>query len=392
MKVVHQKIAPDATWLRAFRLADIDPPIVPAWAERDWMTSTGNRFAYRCLPLRIANQAGWFILSTQAVRVIWDGGSALSSTRIHISDTTTGENVVSHFGHGIVTWHIPYLFRTPAGINLRVRGPANFFKDGISPLEGIVETDWAVATFTMNWKITRANHEVCFAPGEPICMVTPEIRGLLERFEPELKTLDSDPELLESHARWAASREEFLTSLTEPSSEAAGTRWEKHYFKGTAPDGSNAADHQTKLQLKPFCDEWTRPSQPRQLNSDAEHAVPSTPVSPTHVVVDDFLASATSMRDEFEAHFSQPHLRSGEPQQIWDYWCVPDMYTYLRTDPTRLFSSELVETFLSHLTAWSIQNLGLAQVSQPYLSLYVNGCQQGLHNDSETVGLPTSSP
>jgi hypothetical protein len=55
----------------------------------------------------------------------------------------------------------------------------------------------------------------------------------------------------------------------------------------------------------------------------------------------------------------------------------------LRTDPTRLFSSDLVETFLSHLAAWSIQNLGLAQVSQPYLSLYVNGCQQGLHNDSK---------
>ena len=412
MQLVHPEIDIPMAWMRAYRLADTDLSIVPAWAERDWMSSTRDRFAYRCLPLRIANQAGWFILNTQIVRVIWDGGSEQSSTRIHVGDAATSGSVVSHFGHGIITWHIPYLFRTPRGVNLRVRGPTNFCKDGIAPLDGIVETDWAVATFTMNWKITRPDHEISFAPGEPICMIVPEIRGLLERFEPEVKALDSDPELLESHQRWAASRGEFLAALKNPSSEATAARWEKHYFKGTSPDGSDAAEHQTKVQLKPFRDEWTQSPHPRQLDSDPTPAgqepqpqiaersgdpaiaviegtrnnidiTDEALLSPTHVVVDDFLAFATSMRDEFEAHFSQPHLRCGERQQIWDYWCVPDMYTYLRTDPTRVLSRDLVEAFLSHLTAWSIQNLGLAKVSRPYLSLYINGCHQGFHNDSE---------
>ena len=49
----------------------------------------------------------------------------------------------SHFGDGILTWHLPILFRTPPGYNLLVRGPANYPKDAVSPLEGIVETDWA---------------------------------------------------------------------------------------------------------------------------------------------------------------------------------------------------------------------------------------------------------
>jgi hypothetical protein len=28
-------------------------------------------------------------------------------------------------------------------------------KDGLAPLEGIVEADWAVVPFTMNWKLIR---------------------------------------------------------------------------------------------------------------------------------------------------------------------------------------------------------------------------------------------
>jgi hypothetical protein len=35
--------------------------------------------------------------------------------------------------------HLPMLFRSPAGYNLLVPGPANYPKDGVRPLEGIVE-------------------------------------------------------------------------------------------------------------------------------------------------------------------------------------------------------------------------------------------------------------
>ena len=39
------------------------PRIAPASARRDWMTSTPESFAYRCLPLAIANAHGWEVLS-----------------------------------------------------------------------------------------------------------------------------------------------------------------------------------------------------------------------------------------------------------------------------------------------------------------------------------------
>ena len=53
----------ESTWIRAFRTSKEGPPIVPAWVQRDWMTSTQQGFANQRLPLRIANQSGWFILS-----------------------------------------------------------------------------------------------------------------------------------------------------------------------------------------------------------------------------------------------------------------------------------------------------------------------------------------
>src|SRR5205807_231232 len=94
------------------------------------------------------------------------------------------DRIKSHFGAGVVTFTIPYLFRTPKGVNLWVKGPTNYFKDGAAPLEGVVETDWAVSSFTMNWKLTRPGLPVRFARGEPICMIVPVPRGLAEELDP----------------------------------------------------------------------------------------------------------------------------------------------------------------------------------------------------------------
>ena len=58
--------------------------------------------------------------------------------------------VISHFGSGVLTFHAGYLFRTPPGWAVWARGAPNTVKDGIVPLDGLVETDWLPFTFTMN--------------------------------------------------------------------------------------------------------------------------------------------------------------------------------------------------------------------------------------------------
>jgi len=228
--------------------------LVAADRRRSWMDATTDHFANRCLPLLIANQAGWFVLNSHQLRANWDGGDELSSVEVEYLSGEPPYPAISHFGHGILTWHIPFIFRTSPGWNLLVRGPANWPKDGAVALEGIVESDWSVATFTMNWKLTAAGRPVMFDVDEPVCMLVPQRRGELEAIGPEIRELGADPELERGFRAWSSSRAAFNQDLTVPDSPARRRKWEKHYVQGTTPGGEGASAHQRKLTLREFAE------------------------------------------------------------------------------------------------------------------------------------------
>jgi Rps23 Pro-64 3,4-dihydroxylase Tpa1-like proline 4-hydroxylase len=102
------------------------------------------------------------------------------------------------------------------------------------------------------------------------------------------------------------------------------------------------------------------------------------------IVIDDFLPPriAAALRDDLENHFHEPQAHRAETHQVWNYWFVPGLYTYLRTAPEKLIAAERVRGFVEALRARSMSTLGLAGVTWPFLSLYVDGCRQRLHNDS----------
>jgi hypothetical protein len=60
------------------------------------------------------------------------------------------------------------------------------------------------------------------------------------------------------------------------------------------------------------------------------------------IVVDGFLPDhlAVAMRRDIEAHFANPHTHRPETHQVWNYWHVPDLYTYLRTSPERVIGPD----------------------------------------------------
>jgi hypothetical protein len=89
------------------------------------------------------------------------------------------------------------------------------------------------------------------------------------------------------------------------------------------------------------------------------------------------------MRADIEAHFANPMKHHADIHQVWNYWFVTGLYTYLKTQPEKVIAHDKVEQFLQALRRWSIDLLGLGGVTWPFLSLYVNGCSQGLHNDSK---------
>jgi hypothetical protein len=119
----------------------------------------------------------------------------------------------------------------------------------------------------------------------------------------------------------------------------------------------------------------------------AHHSTPAAnlaqPFRAPHGFVDNFLPDdlARDMRSAVDAHFANPYQQTAE-HQVWNYWYVPEMYTFLRTSPSRVLPAPLVERFHAALTAWAWNTLGLGCVTYPYLSLYVDGCSQSIHNDA----------
>ena len=247
------------------------PKIVAAPVERDWMGRTDQGFAYRCLPLNIANAHGWLLLNTIPFVAQWNGDAEVGGVGIYAHSADIPPLVSSHFGSGVLTFNVNALFRTEPGYDLMVTGPLNQPKDGIQPLTGVVETDWAPFTFTMNWKFTRKDSPIAFERDEPFCMIFPLKRGLVEEVEPEIRALETDREVCEAYSAWADSRRDFNKQLSLAGSPAQAQKWQKDYFRGTTPGRSRAeralgaemgsgipgvgtalGDHRTKLKLREF--------------------------------------------------------------------------------------------------------------------------------------------
>ncbi|MEA3063149.1 MAG: hypothetical protein QOJ94_2930 [Sphingomonadales bacterium] len=120
------------------------------------------------------------------------------------------------------------------------------------------------------------------------------------------------------------------------------------------------------------------------IPDDAVRVADRSPMRDPFLVEDAFLpaAEASALRAGFEAHFAQPHAHRPDTHQIWNYWFVPELYTYLRTAPEKVLPPDLVRSFHDRLSRWALERLGLTCVTWPNLSLYVDGCVQHLHNDS----------
>ena len=248
----------EARPLIAFVTRDNAPPIGPAPIGRAWMSEMAElRMGWpnRCLPLLIANQSGWELRNPCGFTATWVGQEDGMDVIVAPDRRVTGQFLPSgHFGNGILTWHLPMLFRTPPGYNLLVRGPANYPKDAVCPLEGIVETDWASASFSMSWKFTRKLMPVRFDVDEPICMIVPQRRAELEEFAPELRRIESDEELNRKYETFLRARDDLGRTHAE-ADVAAGDRlqWQGDYTRGKHADGEDGSpDHQTRRHLRDF--------------------------------------------------------------------------------------------------------------------------------------------
>lgn len=241
-RLIAYQVSPNPGWA-----------LEPASPLRDWMDAAPGKNPYRCLPLVMANQAGWVMRLPCNMTAIWNGKDAPDGLKVTMTDPPAPPEVLatSHFGLGIITFRFPWIFRTSPGTGLWVHGPANAPKENATPLQGLVETDWSHLPFTMNWKLTKRNTPVYFLKGEPICQITPFPFALLESIDPMIVPASSDPQLLESILD--AGRQRTTTIQRQLSDENKDFKiWEKTYFKGEQASGERSETHRTNFRLERF--------------------------------------------------------------------------------------------------------------------------------------------
>ena len=192
----------------------------------------------------IANQWGWQILCPTEVAVTWDGTPNPSGVSVDVAPQYRPA-IKSQFGSGIVTFSPPWLFRTPSGWDLYLKGPSNRWKDNCVPLEGVIETWWLNYTFTLNWKLVQPG-TVTFAQGESLGQLVPVPHATFQ----DATALEAPIGLLEPRAaqellEWQEKRRQLAqqtVNVASPLSESGGNRRASPARSGSADQADRAWD------------------------------------------------------------------------------------------------------------------------------------------------------
>lgn len=219
--------------------------VKPSTHKRAWMDDTVDKFAYRCLPMNIANQHSWTVECPGDITATWSGGDGSEDLSIDYIGEHIFKFALSEFGYGVLTFHTDFVLTTEEKVCIYCKGPANSHRKIIQPLEGIIETFWLPFTFTMNWKFTEPG-TVEFKKGDPMFCFFPIELDYVEDFSINVKRIRDDEILHNKYQEYSASRKDHIdTGHTDDQS------WQKHYMKGTCPYSNHKAPgHKTNLKLK----------------------------------------------------------------------------------------------------------------------------------------------
>lgn len=213
--------------------------IAPLDLRRDWMDDTIEKFAYKCIPLKIANRYGWTVINPVDFSVSWFGGKSPANVEILSDDPEfLDQNIITHFGGGTFTIELDFVIKTPEGHSLYLRGVPNKSYGILKPLDAIVETDWLPFPFTYNFMFMEPG-VVEFKKGDPLFCFFPIERNTVENFSIKSAFIEDDEEFFNDFLAYHESRLE----------AKRGKGWhQKFYLNGEGPNKKfNIKNHITKL-------------------------------------------------------------------------------------------------------------------------------------------------
>jgi hypothetical protein len=212
--------------------------------KRDWFPS---RF-YRCLPLTIGNQYGFLIKSGFDFSVFWDGSPDPQGVKIELQEHPKNlvglwPSLTPHFGQGILTVNIPFMLRTPPGINLMTINPPNYVIPNVTVMTGVVETDNLRRDFSLNLKLQMPDVKTFIPKGSALAAVLPIPRYFVDKFSVLPGSSVFTDDVLKNETK-AAQDAYSYREIEEPKTKFGVGQ---HYLKGTDVYKNLFKDHQRNL-------------------------------------------------------------------------------------------------------------------------------------------------
>ncbi|MCB0176078.1 MAG: glycosyltransferase family 2 protein [Anaerolineae bacterium] len=193
--------------IRVYRLYDQAVPLQPA--EELQPQDQANPALADELALARAGQQGWQLLCPAAFEATWNGGPQPEDIDIRWAGVATDQPafVQSHLGQGRLTFYPGYQVKTEEAYVVWLRGPVNRPKDGLAPLEQIVDTSLLPCTIVAEWQFTRPHQTIRFAAGEPFATL---------RLYPKTGLAPVDIEVMTPQDGEAAYEQDFQQMLDDP--------------------------------------------------------------------------------------------------------------------------------------------------------------------------------
>jgi hypothetical protein len=177
--------------------------------------------ASACLPMSIANQTGFAIVSLSDFTMRWNGGHEPSSVSITCEDAVPegfyghGEDhvygnpkqMIAPFYSGMISIKHDFFIRTPLGVNMFVTQVPNNFIPATVPVSAMIETDNAVRDWVFNLKITVPNIDIHIKKGDPLIGLIPVPRFFADSF-----TLKSAYDIFETETLRTTFNEALMSS------------------------------------------------------------------------------------------------------------------------------------------------------------------------------------
>lgn len=180
--------------IKAYALSEYAAGLQVPPDQREWASDDRDLCANPAW--QRVNGIGWQLCCPRAFEATWNGGPHAEDVEIRFDQMPDQAPIFvrSQLGGGMLTFHTGYQMLTAENQMLWVRGPINAPKDGLYPLETLVNASLLPATIVVHWKFARPHQTVRFVAGEPFCAIVPYAQDVREQDALEVIPVAADPE------------------------------------------------------------------------------------------------------------------------------------------------------------------------------------------------------